>query len=37
MIYWILLQNGSEWLVCSLIHKFGRHIDPDTGKEIIGR
>ena len=30
------LQNGSEWLVCSLIHKFGRHIDPDTGKEIIG-
>lgn len=30
------LQHGSEWLVCSLIHKFGRHIDPDTGKEIIG-
>lgn len=30
------LQNGTEWLVCSLIHKFGRHIDPDTGKEVIG-
>ena len=30
------LQNGSEWLICSLIHKFGRHIDPKTGKEVIG-
>lgn len=30
------LQNGREWLVCSLIHKFGRHIDPDTGEEVIG-
>ncbi len=30
------LQNGTEWLVCSLIHKFGRHIDPVTKKEIIG-
>lgn len=30
------LQNGSEWLICSLIHKFGRHIDPATGEEIIG-
>lgn len=30
------LQNGSEWLICSLIHKFGRHIDPKTGEEIVG-
>lgn len=30
------LQHGSEWLICSLIHKFGRHIDPQTGKEMIG-
>ncbi len=30
------LHSGTEWLVCSLIHKFGRHIDPDTGKEVIG-
>lgn len=30
------LQNGSEWLICSLIHKFGRHIDPVTGEEVIG-
>lgn len=30
------LQNGREWLICSLIHKFGRHIDPETGKEVIG-
>ncbi|MCC8114946.1 MAG: HsdR family type I site-specific deoxyribonuclease [Bacteroidales bacterium] len=31
-----VLHGGTEWLVCSLIHKFGRHIDPKTGKEIIG-
>ncbi len=30
------LQSGQEWLICSLIHKFGRHIDPNTGEEIIG-
>lgn len=30
------LQNGTEWMVSTLIHKFGRHIDPDTGKEVIG-
>ena len=30
------LQKGSEWLICSLIHKFGRHIDPATGEEIVG-
>ncbi len=30
------LQKGEPWLVCSLIHKFGRHIDPNTGKEVIG-
>ncbi|MCD8202147.1 MAG: HsdR family type I site-specific deoxyribonuclease [Prevotella sp.] len=30
------LHRGDQWLVCSLIHKFGRHIDPNTGKEIIG-
>ena len=30
------LQNGSEWLICSLIHKFGRHIDPKTGEEVVG-
>ncbi len=30
------LQSGDQWLVCSLIHKFGRHIDPNTGKEVIG-
>jgi len=30
------LQGGQEWLICSLIHKFGRHIDPKTGKEVIG-
>lgn len=30
------LQDGKEWLICSLIHKFGKHIDPETGKEIIG-
>ena len=30
------LQKGSEWLICSLIHKFGRHIDPVTGEEVEG-
>lgn len=30
------LQKGSEWLICSLIHKFGRHIDPATGEEVEG-
>ncbi|MCD8297426.1 MAG: HsdR family type I site-specific deoxyribonuclease [Prevotella sp.] len=30
------LQRGEQWLVCSLIHKFGRHIDVETGKEVIG-
>lgn len=30
------LQDGKDWLICSLIHKFGRHIDPKTGEEIIG-
>ncbi len=30
------LHNGTEWLICSLIHKFGRHIDAESGKENIG-
>ncbi len=30
------LQRGSEWLICSLINKFGRHIDPTTGEVIEG-
>ena len=30
------LQKGSEWLICSLIHKFGIHIDPVTGEEVEG-
>ena len=30
------LQKGSEWLICSLIHKFGRHIDPATDEEVVG-
>ena len=30
------LHGGSEWLICSLIHKFGRHIDPNSGKEVVG-
>ena len=30
------LKGNTEWLICSLIHKFGRHIDPTTGEEIVG-
>lgn len=30
------LSEGEEWLICSLIHKFGRHIDPKTKQEVIG-
>lgn len=28
------LQSGTEWLICSLIHKFGRHKSGD--KEVVG-
>ena len=31
-----LLAGGEQWLICSLIHKFGKHIDPETGKEVVG-
>lgn len=31
-----LLNGGENWLICSLIHKFGRHIDPQTGEEVVG-
>lgn len=30
------LQNGQEWLICSLVHKFGKHLDPVTKKEVEG-
>ncbi len=30
------LHAGKEWLVCSLIHKFGRHIDACSGQDVIG-
>ena len=29
------LKGGEEWLICSLIHKFGRHKASD-GKEVVG-
>lgn len=29
------LKNGTEWLICSLIHKFGRHRGAD-GSEVVG-
>lgn len=29
-------NSHKSWLVCSLIHKFGRHINPETGKEEVG-
>ncbi len=31
-----LLAGGEQWLICSLIHKFGKHIDPETGHEVVG-
>ncbi|MCD8265808.1 MAG: HsdR family type I site-specific deoxyribonuclease [Prevotellaceae bacterium] len=31
-----VLQQGNPWLICTLVHKFGRHTDPATGKEIVG-
>lgn len=30
------LHEGKEWLICSLIHKFGCHLDTDSGEEVIG-
>lgn len=30
------LHKGKEWLICSLIHKFGRHINADSEEEVIG-
>lgn len=32
-----LLNGGESWLICSLIHKFGRHIDEQTGEEVVGQ
>lgn len=29
-------NDHKSWLICSLIHKFGRHINPETGKEELG-
>lgn len=29
-------NDHKSWLICSLIHKFGRHINPETGKEEVG-
>lgn len=32
-----LLSGAENWLICSLIHKFGRHIDKDTGEIVVGK
>ena len=32
-----LLSGAEHWLICSLIHKFGRHIDYKTGEMVVGK